>query len=67
MLFPVLAIEGFDDDFLGLWFQATDVDVNAVGIGARDIKWLDAAGLAKGVFGHTGVKGVGRQILFTLQ
>lgn len=38
----------------------------AIGIGAGSIEALDTAGLAEGMLGTTGVKGVGRKVVSTL-
>ena len=62
MLLPVAAVEWLYGDFLRLGIQAAHIDIVAVRVGPGDIEWLDAAGPAKGMFGHTGIPGVSGDI-----
>ena len=43
--------------------EAADVDVDAVGIGARDVEGFHPAGFAKGVLRDAGVEGVAGEIV----
>ena len=59
MLFPVLPIK--IGDFYRSWLSVQTVYINVYSIRVRPgrIEGLDAANLAKGVLGHTRIKGIG--------
>ena len=64
VLFPVLAVEGFDGQSGDrARVQAADIDVDAVGIRARNIETLDPAHFAETMLGDAGVEGVLGQIV----
>ena len=63
--FPILAIEGFDRHFIHRpGIKTTNVDIDAIGIAARNIKAFDAANFAEQMFRDTSVEGVfGQEVL----
>ena len=59
MLFPVLAVKISDVYRYWLCIQTVYINVYTVWVRAGCIEGLDAANLAKGVLGHTRIKGIG--------
>src|SRR6516165_6108971 len=43
--------------------QATDIDVDLIGIRARNVKWMNTAGGAKRVLRNAGIEAIGRQCI----
>ena len=67
MFFPVASIEICNTNLCnGFRVETADIDADPVGVGARDVKGLDATVGAKTVLGDTGVECVGGEVLFTL-
>lgn len=58
---PIPPVELFGGQFFRLRLQAANVDIDAVGIGARDVERFHAAGFAKPVLRDASVEGVSRQ------
>ncbi len=66
MFFPVVAVEFRGVDAVdGGGVQTPDVDADSVGVGARDVKGLDAADPARMVFRDPSIKGIGGEVLLT--
>ncbi len=66
--FPVLAVEIFDSDvFDRIGLEATCVDTDPFGIGARHIKGFDAAMPTKIMLRHTRIEGVRGQCILAFE
>lgn len=63
MSLPVFAVERFDDERFGPLIKTSNVDIDAIGIGARDVKTFDAALTAEQMLGDAGVERVSLQTL----
>jgi hypothetical protein len=67
MVFPVSAVKRFDRQFPGLRLQTSDIDIEAVRIGSRDIESFNAARLTKPVLRHAGIERIRRKVVFAVQ
>ncbi|GAB1261572.1 hypothetical protein NBRC116495_22790 [Aurantivibrio plasticivorans] len=56
MFFPMLAIKGADNKFVGPGVQTIDVYVNAVGVGSGSVKRLDATVFTKGMLSDASIE-----------
>jgi hypothetical protein len=65
ILLPVLAIKLNHPHGGGTGVEAIHVNIYPIGVGTRDIKWLDTTNPAKTVLGHATIEGVGAQLLRT--
>src|SRR5262249_60291055 len=61
-VFPMTAVELSDGERSDIHiFQASHIDVDLIGIRARNVKWMDAAAGAKRVLCNAGIEAIGRQ------
>jgi len=67
VFFPIDPVEFLDLDGAWLRFEASHVDIDAIGVGARNIERLDAASLAEQVLGFSAIEGIGSELIFALQ
>lgn len=63
MVFPVATIKRNDPHGGWLFDKASHVDIDTVGIRARDIKRLDAAHATERMLRDAGIEGVGREMV----
>ncbi len=67
-LFPMTAVETTDGQRSDIDpVETAHVDINLIGVGARNVKRMNAAGGAKRVLGDAGIKPVCGQRLFAAQ
>lgn len=67
VLFPVFPVKVVDSDF-GRWLiKAANIDIDAVGVGAWDIKRFDAAGCTKVVLCDAGIECISCEAIFTAE
>ena len=68
MILPMLAIERDNGDFsYGARLQAAHINAVVLRMGSRNIKRLDAADLAKEMFGNSGVECIRRKRFLPLE
>lgn len=67
MVLPVLAVECLDSNVFWNRFQASNINIVAIGIRPRDIEGLDTAGPAKIVLRYARIECVGRERIFSAQ
>ena len=64
---PVSSIKVIDSHGLRLRIQTPYIDVHAVRIGTRSVKWFYATGFAKRVFGDAGIECISGEVFAALQ
>ena len=67
MLFPIPAVERFNDQFFRLGFQAAHVNIIPIGIGPRDVKRFYTADFTELVLSDAGIERIANERRLALQ